>query len=160
MEVIIGNLAPGEQPLDRSRLVARVFKIKLYSLMKDITKRGIFVQSVHSSRSDACHVLTYMWLYNPKTSSQLLNIDQFVCAEISTEESPRFRDIVSRCMVCGLCVSRNPRAPCMDAGQCKKQFPHKFNSKRCTVGEPVNKLKWEELKWITAVLSHALPIWC
>ena len=43
---ILSNLKPGEDTTDRLDLVARVFKIKLDSLIKYVTSNGIFGKAV------------------------------------------------------------------------------------------------------------------
>ncbi len=131
---ITDNFRPGEQTTDRPDLVARVFKIKLDSLIDDLTKHAVF------GRSEA-HVYTIEFQKRGLPNAHILvtlrpedkfstaeQIDKYVCAEIPSRASnPRLREIVTRCMMHGPCGATNQFAPCMDGGNCTKQFPKSFN---------------------------------
>ena len=72
-----------------------------------------------------CHILVTLRAEDKFTTAQ--SIDKFVCAEIPTSANPRLREIVKRCMMHGPCGAGNRHAPCMNGGQCTKQFPKSFN---------------------------------
>jgi hypothetical protein len=128
------NLRPGEQTSDRPDLVARVFTIKLKSLMDDLIVHGVFGQAkafVYSIEFQKrglphAHILVTLRAEDKFTTGE--RIDQFVSAEIPDEaEHPRLHEIVSRSMTHGPCGDNNRYAPCMEDGKCKKQFPKQFN---------------------------------
>ena len=131
---IVANLRPGEQTCDRPDLVARVFKLKLDSLMEDITKHGIFgqclafVYSIEFQKRGLPHAHILVTLRVEDKFTMAHRIDQYVSAEIPPESSPRLREIVTLCMMHGPCGSANLQAPCMVNGSCSKNFPKEFNA--------------------------------
>ena len=136
------NLQPGEQASDRPDLVSRVFKLKLKSLMQDLTVHGIlgqstaFVYTIEFQKRGLphSHILVTLRAEDRFTSTE--RIDQIVSAEIpDSTENPRLREIVIRCMLHGPCGIANPHAPCMDDGKCKKTFPKQL---RATTAPNVN----------------------
>lgn len=130
---IINNLQPGEHASDRPDLVARVFKIKLDALIKDITTNGIFGKSIayvyciefQKRGLPHAHILLTLIAQDKFTTPE--RIDKFICAEVPGEESPRLRQIVLKCMMHGPCGINHPNAPCMKDGHCSKHFPKDFN---------------------------------
>ncbi|XP_070494715.1 uncharacterized protein [Chironomus tepperi] len=56
-------------------------------------------------------------------------VDQFISAEIPSNERPKLREIVLKCMTHGPCGSQYPNSPCMKDGHCSKQFPKAFIEK-------------------------------
>lgn len=135
---VIQNLRPGEQTSDRPDLIARVFKIKLDSLLADLTKHGVlgksiaFVYSIEFQKRGLphSHILVKLRSEDRFTTSE--RIDQIVSAEIPTTENPRLREIVLRCMMHGPCGIHHSNAPCMKDGICSKNFPKDF----CDVTNP------------------------
>src|SRR5258705_15894 len=130
---ITQNLRRGEHPYDRPDLVARVFKLKLQSLMEDVTVHGILGQStahvytIEFQTRGLPHAHILIVLRAEDKFSNTERIDQFVCAEIpSTNTNPRLHEIVTRCMMHGPCGVNNAAAPCMAAGTCSKMFPKLF----------------------------------
>ncbi|XP_063781211.1 uncharacterized protein LOC134929546 [Pseudophryne corroboree] len=130
---IIENLRPGEQNSDRPDLVARVFKLKLNSLMDDLTKHGLFgqakafVYTIEFQKRGLPHAHILVSLRTEDKFTTVEQINKFVSAEIPTEDNPRLRNIITRCMMHGPCGANNPHAPCMQDGKCTKQFPKPFN---------------------------------
>ena len=130
---ITENMRPGEHSSDRPDLIARVFKIKLDTLINDLTKHGVLGQSkayVYSIEFQKrglphSHILVTLRAEDQFTTTE--RIDQFVCAEIPAHSSPRLREIILRCMMHGPCGTVNPHAPCMKDGKCSKDFPKTFN---------------------------------
>ena len=127
------NLQNGEQYSDRPDLVARVFKLKLKSLMDDLTVHGVlgkctaFVYSIEFQKRGLPHAHILIVLQTKDKFSNAQCIDRFVKAEIpSVNVNPRLREIVLRCMMHGPCGFENLKAPCMEDGKCKKMFPKDF----------------------------------
>src|SRR5277367_5278029 len=130
---ISDNLHLGEQVSDRPDLVARVFRLKLKSLLQDLTVHGVlgksvaFVYTIEFQKRGLPHAHILVTLCTKDRFTSADRIDEVICAEIPDEtSSPRLRDIVARCMMHGPCGTSNPKAPCMEDGKCKKSFPKKF----------------------------------
>ncbi|GBN23043.1 hypothetical protein AVEN_125439-1 [Araneus ventricosus] len=91
--------------------------------MDDLTVHGVLGKSIAHVYTMAfqkrglphAHILIVLRADDKFSTSE--HIHRFVCAEIpSSIENPRLHEI------------ENPRAPCMEAGQCKKMFPRKFRT--------------------------------
>ena len=89
---ITSNLRPGEQTSDRPDLVARVFKLKLDSLNKDINAAGIFgetkafVYNIEFQKRGLPHAHILVTLKEEFKFTTAERIDQFICAKITSEE--------------------------------------------------------------------------
>lgn len=129
------NLQPGEEASDRPDLLARVFKLKLRSLMQDLTLHGILGQSIafvytiefQKRGLPHSHILVTLRPEDKFTSAE--RIDEIISSEIPyVTENPRLHAIVVRCMIHGPCGISNPNAPCMENGKCKKTFPKQLRT--------------------------------
>ncbi|CAN1317212.1 ATP-dependent DNA helicase PIF1 [Linum perenne] len=94
-EEVIGNKSE-----DKPFVVARVFRLKVIALKKDITQKRFFGKTVAAISAE---------LPDP-------NIDPFGY------------ETVSKFMIHGPCGISRPTSPCMDDGRCKKNFPKAYNS--------------------------------
>ena len=147
---IVENLGPNQSASDRPDLVACVFKLKLDSLLAELTKKGIFGRTVaflhviefQKRGLPHAHILIIL----EKAIATVDEIDQCVCAELPTppnasdyeggEAGEPYRaaftrwaelsDAVCEFMTHGPCGDANPHAPCMTDGKCKKNFPKKY----------------------------------
>ena len=133
---ITENLIPGEQPSDRPDLVARVFKLKLKSLIKDLTVDNIlgktvaFVYTVEFQKRGLPHAHILITLQSDDKFTTTERIDKVVSAEIPDQTRyPKLFEIVTRCMIHGPCGAEYPHSPCMKDGHCKKSFPKEYQSK-------------------------------
>ncbi|CAN1172158.1 hypothetical protein LINPERPRIM_LOCUS30907 [Linum perenne] len=109
-EEVIGNKSE-----DKPFVVARVFRLKVIALKKDITQKGFFGKTVAD-----LHTIEFQKRANDKAISAKLpdpNIDPFGY------------ETVSKFMIHGPCGISRPTSPCMDDGRCKKNFPKAYNSK-------------------------------
>jgi hypothetical protein len=130
---ITENLRPGEKAFERPDLIARVFKIKLKELLKDILQNGVLGRAVahvyvieFQKRSlPHCHLLIHL---DPEHKLRDSNdIDSLISAEIPDQNNePELYDIVKSCMIHGPCGALNPSSPCMQDGVCTKNFQKIF----------------------------------
>ncbi|GBM27572.1 hypothetical protein AVEN_97086-1 [Araneus ventricosus] len=132
---ITENLRPSEQTTDRPDLLARVFNLKLKSLMDDPTVHGALgksiaqVYTIEFQKRGLAHAHILIALRAAGKFSTSEHIDKLVRADIpSSIENLRLHEIVTKCLMHGPCGIDNPGAPCMEAGQCKKMFPEEFRT--------------------------------
>lgn len=121
------ELFPGQSPIDRHDITARVFKRKLKSLMDFIVKHGVFgwtrcwMYSVEWQKRGLPHAHILIWLTERIRPNE---IDDVISAEIPDhEEDPLLHDIVTTNMIHGPCGIFNPISPCMVDGKCSKRYP-------------------------------------
>lgn len=145
---IVENLKRGESASDRPDLVARVFKLKLKELIRDLIVVGVlgksiaFVYTIEFQKRGLPHVHLLIILNNDDKFTTPEAIDKVVCAEIpNSETNPRLYEIVTRCMIHGPCGEGNPNSPCMENSVCSKKIPNKYQTetKLSTDGFPEYK---------------------
>ncbi|XP_053149091.1 uncharacterized protein LOC128343682 [Hemicordylus capensis] len=127
------NLEQGQTAAARPDIVARVFHLKLRSLIDDICKNHIFgpptaiVYVIEFQKRGLPHAHTLLILtehYKPKTET---SIDNIVSAEIpNIETTPRLHEIVTKHMIHGPCGTHNRHSPCMSNEKCTKDFPKQY----------------------------------
>ncbi|XP_076045864.1 uncharacterized protein LOC143028110 [Oratosquilla oratoria] len=148
---------------DRPDLVSRIFKLKVDSLMKDLTHGKIFGQvkanlySIEWQKRGLPHAHILLWMDDRVTAD---TVSQFISAEIPDKnEEPRLYDVVTRCMIHGPCKGYDESQPCCQGknasfGKCGgKKFPKTCRSdllfgnngypeyKRRSIGEGGNSFK-------------------
>lgn len=131
---IVENVSPGESPSDRPDLCARVFRLKLEELKKDLKKCKVFgrvvaqIYVVEFQKMGLPHVHILLILCDSDKPRTPDDDDLFVCAEIPSKSNPALRALVLKHMVhrpCG--VHGNMNSPCIDDnGKCEKKFPKAF----------------------------------
>ena len=107
--------------------------MKLKELLKDIHKNNVLgatvanVQVVEFQKRGLPHVHMLIMLKDDHKLRDKDDIDKYVCAEIpDAAQNPRLFEIVTKCMIHGPCGPLNPQSPCMENGECTKDFPKHF----------------------------------
>ena len=118
---ITNSLLPGQAPVDRPDIVARVFHAKLKELLHDLTKKHVLVGShgrvtgyVHTIEFQKrgwphAHILLIMHLEDRITDSD--TVDKIISARVPNKDlHPEVYDTVMKSMVHGPCGTDNPKA--------------------------------------------------
>ena len=128
------ELLPGQTAQDRPELVARVFKLKLNTLLHELTKRMIlgrtvaFIYVVEFQKRGLPHAHILLILDSSDKPRTAVHIDSIVCAEIPSQAAhPELYDTVISSMLHGPCGTAKPTAPCMEDNKCSKQYPKGFS---------------------------------
>lgn len=124
------ELFPGQSPIDRHDITARVFKMKLKSLMDFIVKHSIFgetrcwMYSVEWQKRGLPHAHILIWLVERIRPNE---IDNVISAEIpDSNEDPLLHEVITKNMIHGPCGILNPISPCMVEGKCSKRYPRQL----------------------------------
>ncbi|XP_076049464.1 uncharacterized protein LOC143030187 [Oratosquilla oratoria] len=117
---------------DRPDLVSRIFKLKVDSLIEDLTHKHIFgrvkayLYSIEWQKRGLPHVHVLLWMEERVTADI---VSQLISAEIpDKEKEPRFYDVVTKCMIHGPCKGYDESLLCCQgkhsrAQKCGKGFP-------------------------------------
>ncbi|XP_076039456.1 uncharacterized protein LOC143024528 [Oratosquilla oratoria] len=120
------------QTNERPDLVSRVFKLKVDSLMEDLTHKHIFgrvrahLYSIEWQKRGLPHAHILLWM-EQRVSAE--TVAQLISAEIpDKEKEPRLYDVVTKCMIHGPCKGYDESNLCCQGkhtrGQkCGKGFP-------------------------------------
>ncbi|XP_017469499.1 PREDICTED: uncharacterized protein LOC108361401, partial [Rhagoletis zephyria] len=144
------ELDPGQKPLDRHDIIARVFQQKLKDMMNVLTKYRVFgdtrcyMYSVEWQKRGLPHAHILIWLLNKLHSNE---VDDIISAEIPDPVTdPHLHDIVTAQMVHGPCGALNPLSPCMADGKCTKRYPRPLVAETVTGndGYPVYRRRSKE----------------
>lgn len=124
------HLLPGQKPMDRHDITARVFRQKLKAMMDLIVKLRLFgkvrcyMYSIEWQKRGLPHAHILIWLEEKIIPNQ---IDSIISAEIPDETiDPELFDVVKKNMVHGPCGEINPNSPCMIDGNCSKRYPRQL----------------------------------
>lgn len=128
---ITQSLSPNQTASDRPDLVAKVFKIELFRLLKNINVNHIFRKVVaytwtielQKSGLPHCHMLFILSEgYKPRDAEI---VDKIVCFDIPDPQAcPILHARATNFMMHGPCGTINSSAPCMrsEDNVCSKQF--------------------------------------
>ncbi|XP_076035388.1 uncharacterized protein LOC143021662 [Oratosquilla oratoria] len=147
---------------DRPDLVSRIFKLKVDSLIEDLTHKHIFgrvkeyLYSIEWQKRGLPHVHVLLWMEERVTADI---VSQLISAEIpDKEKEPRLYHVVTKCMIHGPCKGYDESHLCCQgkhsrAQKCGKGFPKTCRNdllfgnngypeyKRRSVGEGGNSLE-------------------
>ena len=138
LQTVADELFEHQAPADRPDIVARVFRLKLHSLLQDIYYGSkpvlgrmiglIYVIEWQKRGPSHAHILG---IRKPDSKPRTLeDFDSIVCAEIPDKEQfPELYRIVTTFMMHGPCGISNSKSPCMEDGKCIKRFPKEFVEK-------------------------------
>jgi len=136
-EEIQHELLPGQKATDRPGLVARVFRLKLKSLLDDLLKKHVLGRTVahcyvvEFQKSGLPHAHILLILAPEDKIRDAAMVDDIVSAEIPDPQAkPKLYELVTSLMMHGPCGHHNNKLPCMDntKGKCSKNFPKPFAS--------------------------------
>ncbi len=130
------SLLAGQSLQDRPELSARVFSLKLKSLMEAVNKNKIFgdvvahVRVIELQKRGLPHAHC-IFILQQASKNALRNparVDTVISAELRPEDDDELRELVLQHMVHNPCGSHNPTAVRMGDRGCKKNFPKTFRS--------------------------------
>lgn len=142
-EEIQRELLPGQEPIDRPDLVARVFHLKVKKLLAELKQGNIFgryqghVYTIEYQKRCLPHIHLLLFLHPDDHFQDANSIDQIVSAELpdpTLDPTGELTEIIKSCMVHGPCGAVKPNAPCMVAASdggvptCSKHYPRPFQS--------------------------------
>ncbi len=129
---IVDNLLERQTASDRPDIVARVFKVHLEELMKDIRQKHVLgvpvahIYVIEYQKRGLPHAHFLIILADGSKLREPRDIDTIISAEILDVALSQLLSVVKSCMIHGPCGSLNKKAPCLEAGKCTKDFPKPF----------------------------------
>ena len=128
------ELLINQKSSDRLDLCARVFNLKLKTLLDDIVKKSIlgkvvaYVYSIEFQKRGLPHCHMLFILDESDKPRTVDDIDRIVSAEIPDPVThPLAHETVTTSMIHGPCGMLNPEAVCMKNGKCSKNYPFNFS---------------------------------
>ncbi|XP_021995566.1 uncharacterized protein LOC110892723 [Helianthus annuus] len=143
---------------DRPDIIARVFQLKVKSLIKFLRSSRMFgdvvadLYTIEFQKRGLPHCHLLLWVATADRIREAYQIDDFISAEIPNPltQSQLFA-VVTDLMIHGPCGIVNPNSPSMESGSCSKKFPKDYHEhttfddkgnaryRRRSVGFSVNK---------------------
>jgi hypothetical protein len=131
---ILDELEYGQSASDRPDLVARVFRLKLNALRRELITEGafgvvvgnVYVVEYQTRGLPHAHLLLIMHPeYRPRNAD---DFDDIICAELPDPVTqPLLHATIVNTMLHGPCGAANPNCPCMVNGYCKNHYPKAFS---------------------------------
>jgi hypothetical protein len=126
-------LLPGQTAQDRSDLAARVFKLKLDELLRDLYKSHVFgnvlghVHVIEFQKRGLPHAHILLILERDHKPNPTDIVDQMVSAEIPDHTLfPDLYETIVSFMLHGPCGTISPKSSCMQDGKCTKRYPRQY----------------------------------
>jgi hypothetical protein len=132
---IVENVPRYQDSSFRPDLHARVMRLKLAALIRQIRKEHIFgrpiahIHVIEFQKRGLPHAHILITLAQEDKIVGVAAIDYVVCAELPNRTThPRLFEIVTRCMLHGPCGQINPDCSCMqnEKKECSKDYPKVF----------------------------------
>lgn len=124
---ITSSLKPGMSPNDRPDLLVRVFRMKLRSLIRELSEKAVFgpikgrIHTIEFQKRGLPHAHLLIFLADGYKLNTPERVDLAVSAEIPDPTSnPNLHKNVMAFMIHKPCTSNSP---CMEQGSCKRNFP-------------------------------------
>nr|XP_043629717.1 uncharacterized protein LOC122601004 [Erigeron canadensis] len=123
---------------DRPDIIARVFQLKLKSLLNFIKTENPFgdieadLYTIEFQKRGMPHRHLLLWVSSSQRIKDAEDIDKYISAEIPDRVlQPDLYRIVSESMMHGPCGLARTNSPCMKLGHCSKKFPKIFEQTTC-----------------------------
>ncbi|CAN6846284.1 unnamed protein product [Brassica oleracea] len=107
------------------KYIFKIFFLKLYEIFKNIISHIIVaVYTIEFQKRGLPHAHILLWLKGIRKDVIAAMIDEYISAEFPDKEVDREGfELVERHMIHGPCGRMRPKSPCMDKGECTKNFP-------------------------------------
>ncbi|XP_022003575.1 uncharacterized protein LOC110901029 [Helianthus annuus] len=129
----ISATTPGRTASDRPDILARVFKIRLDELIKDLRKKNHFgktkavIYTIEFQKRGLPHCHALLFLEPADKIGTTEDIDRYISAELPSElQDPAAFAVISKQMMHGPCGELNPTSPCMHNQKCTKGYPKNY----------------------------------
>ncbi|XP_076940361.1 uncharacterized protein LOC143609509 [Bidens hawaiensis] len=124
---------PSLKPQDRPDVIARVFQIKVRSLIRFLKEKKPFgevaadLYTIEFQKRGLPHCHFLLWVTPACKIRDENEVDNYISAEIPNPNvDPHLHKIVTDLMMHGPCGLLRPTSPCMSSGNCSKNFPKDY----------------------------------